>query len=98
MVRELHQLSRSRLVFRLEEYGAYGVDAEGFLVPLLFLDEVVVGAELLEHICGVHGSAISFVEEMGELRILRAVRKTQGEHRIRFDGEPFGFARLLPEV
>ena len=68
MVRELHQLSRSRSAFRLDVHGADRVDVDGFLVALLLLDEVVVCTTLLKHVGGVHGAAIRFVEEMCQIR------------------------------
>jgi hypothetical protein len=66
-------------------------------MSLLFLYEVVVAAQLLEHIGHHHGAPVGFEEEMGELIVGRSVGEPKGEHRVALDGEPLGLRDLLPK-
>ena len=74
------------------------MDAEGQFVPLLLLDEMVVGPELFEHVRHYHAAAVGFVAKVGELLALGAIRKAQAEHGVRLYGQPCRFASLLPEI
>lgn len=73
MVDEFHQPLASRFVSRLHQNRPDRMDAEGVLVPLLFLDEVVVSAKLPKHVGQDHRAAVGLVEEVGEPPIFRAV-------------------------
>lgn len=97
MADEIHQPHSSRFVSRLDEYGPDGMDTERLLVPLRFLDEVVVAAKLLGHVGDHHGAAVGLVEKVGELLGLRATRKAQREDGIRLDGELLRLHNLLPK-
>jgi hypothetical protein len=75
MVHQLHEPLASCLVGRLDQHGTDRVNAEGVLVALLPLDEMVVAAELLEHVGHDHGAAVGFVQEVGNLLALGASPK-----------------------
>ena len=98
VMNQLHEAARSVFVGRLDQHSANRVNPERFFVPLLFLDEVVVGAEFLQHIRSVHGAPIGFVEEMSLTRLLLACGELQREQRVGLDREPFRFVALLPEI
>ena len=97
MVGQFHELLASRFVRRLDKNRPDGMNAEGLLVPLLLLDEVVVSAELLKHVGYHHRAAVSFVEEVSALPIFGAILKAHGKESIRLDRQSFGLVNLLPE-
>jgi hypothetical protein len=69
------------------------MDTEGLLVPLLFLDEVGVPAELPQHVGDRHRAPVSLVEEVSELSVLR----TQGKESIRLNRHSLGLVNFLPK-
>lgn len=73
------------------------MDAEGILMPLLFLDEMVVPPKLAEHIGCHHGAPVCLVKEIRELLSLRAVIEAECKERIWFNRNSLGFFNLLPE-
>src|ERR1035441_9403376 len=97
MVDEFHQPLASRFVSRLDKNRPHRVDAECLLVPLLYLDEVVVCAKLPQHVGDHHRAAVSLVEEVSELSILRAVLEAQGKESIRLDRHTLGLVNFLPK-
>jgi hypothetical protein len=97
MVDEFHQPLASGFVCRLDENRPDRMDTERLLVPLLLLDEVGIPAELPQHVGDHHRAAISLVEEVSELSILRAVLKTQGKESVRLNRHSLGRVNLLPK-
>ena len=82
---QFHQPPRPRLVCSLHEDRPNGMNSEGLLVPLLFFDEVIVGAELLQHVGRVHCAAICLVEKVSlALRRAFSCRKAQREEGVWF--------------
>jgi len=61
---ELHELSRSVLIRRFDEYSPDRVNAKSLTVLLLPLDEMVQGTHLAHHVRKVHRAAVGFVNEM----------------------------------
>lgn len=83
---EFHEPSAASFVRGLDRHGADRVDTKGFLVALLPPDEVVIAAELLEHVGHHHGAPVGFEERMGELILGAAVAKSKRERGVGLDG------------
>ena len=75
-----------------------GVNAKRLPVLLLALDEMVVSAELLEHVGQRHGAAVGFVAEVNELLLHRPGREAQREQGIRFHRKPDSPVHFLPNL
>jgi hypothetical protein len=56
-------------------------------VLLLSLDEVVVGAELLENVGGRHRAPVGLITEVSKLPILWAVSEAKAKHRVGLNGQ-----------
>jgi hypothetical protein len=63
---QFHQFARSWLVCGFDEHGANWVNTECPFVPLLTLDEMVIRAELFEHVGLGHCASIRFVAKVGK--------------------------------
>jgi len=81
-----HQLLPSRLVRRLDEDRAYRVHPEGVAVLLLFLNEIEIASELLQHVGHRHASAVSLVEEVRELILGLPLWESERKEGVGLDG------------
>src|ERR1035438_720150 len=97
MADEFHELFAASFIRGFNQDRPNRVDTEGLPVLLLFLNEVVVSAKLLEHVGHHHTASVSLVAKVNEQVAHRAVCKSQAEQRIRLDRHAFGFVSLLPE-
>jgi hypothetical protein len=92
-----HELFAAGLIRGFNQYGPHGMNAEGLAVLLLFFDEVVVAAKLLEHVRHDHAASVSLIAEVGQLLTLDAVGKAQRKKGIGLDRHSLGLVKLLPE-
>src|ERR1039458_7717711 len=94
MADQIHQLLAACLVRGFHQDGPNGVNPEGLSVLLLLLNEVVVGAKLLEHVGHDHAASVSLVAEVRELLALGTIRKTQRKERVGLNRQALGLVNF----
>jgi hypothetical protein len=58
-------------------------------MPLLLLDEVIIGAKFAQYVCCGYRASVSFVAKMYELLIFGTIAETKREQRVGLDRQPF---------